>query len=195
MQAKMDFCTHCMVNILQNVSNGQKVTLQHINHAMQAAYLTFYPGKTMMGTSLFHLPMGHFPHGLIYYVKGDSEEKASVVWCAAFYIHTTYGIVELQKTQHSSSIIKKLSNVSPSQIYSKLKIKEGEIKILLECFVVYPEGSSSRYFSDGRPCSQVSIREAFGFLLLSSQITSFRFRSIAIFTPKPGLFDETAPNT
>jgi hypothetical protein len=25
----MGFCAHCMANILQNVSDGQKVTLQH----------------------------------------------------------------------------------------------------------------------------------------------------------------------
>jgi hypothetical protein len=87
MQAKMSFCAHCMANILQNVSNGQKVTLQHINHAMQAAYLTFYPGKTMRGTAQFYMPLGHFPHGFVYCVKGISGKKASVVWDVAFFLY------------------------------------------------------------------------------------------------------------
>jgi hypothetical protein len=186
-----------MVNILQNVSRGQKVTLRHILYAMQAAFLTFYPGKTMYGTSQYHLPKGHFPHGFMYYVKGMPEGKASVIWGVAFYIDNTYGSADIQSSQHSFSIIKMLKNVEPSRIYDKLEIKEGEVKILVNCFCMYGS-DGGRYFSDGRSWAQVSFREAFGFLILNhfdlSQRGEKYFGAIVAFNSKPGLFSEAPPS-
>ncbi|MDR1334252.1 MAG: hypothetical protein LBJ71_03475 [Holosporaceae bacterium] len=195
MKAKMDFCAHCVANILQNVSNGQKITQKHICYAMQTAFLTFYPGKTMWGTSRFHLPLGHFSHSFVYCIKGLPGGKASVVWCIDFYIDTTSAQIEVCNGQYGSSAIKYLTGVDPSQIYNKLEIKEGEMKILLECAMMYG-ASKDRYFSDGRSCAQVSVREAFGFLLRSPKMLSTNcfFHGIMIFTPKPGLFDEIVPS-
>ncbi|MDR2781668.1 MAG: hypothetical protein LBB21_04430 [Holosporaceae bacterium] len=89
-----------------------------------------------------------------------------------------------------------------SRIYGDLKIKEGEVKIILECFLCYEIGNK-RTFSDKRKTADVSPREAFGFCVLNpptqipTNLSSFTFTSfftsIVIFTPKSRLFDNNLP--
>jgi hypothetical protein len=198
MKNKMEFVAHEMVGILQNVSQNRenkKITLTDIKHAMCAAYLSIYPGVTMYATSQYHMPLGHFVHGWIYYVTGLAEGNASVVWSAAFLIDNKDPACGIQNSQHGESIVKYKQNANPSEIYKDLRINEGEVKILVECSSMYPSKSGDRYFSDGRGCSNVSPREAFGFWALTPKSQSPNgwgyFNTVVIFTPKPGLFSET----
>jgi hypothetical protein len=53
-------------------------------------------------------------------------------------------------------------------------------------------------FVDGRSCKDVSPREAFGFYIISPKghggtYDKTYFNAVVIFTPKPGLFNETPP--
>jgi hypothetical protein len=195
MNSKMEFVAHEMVGILQNVSQNRankKITLTDIKHAMFAAYLSIYPGVTMHGTASYHLPLGHFPHGWIYYVTGLAKGNASVVWYVAFYSDGGTIFCDIPSTnQHSGSIIKCEQDVNPSEIYKDLTIKEGEVKVLIECSLYHHSGLIR---TDGRGCSP---REAFGFWMLTPKLQSQNdcgyFNTVVIFTPKPGLFDATGP--
>jgi hypothetical protein len=104
------------------------------------------------------------------------------------------------RIDHGDTMVPYTKKARSSTIYKDLKINKDEIKILVECYSLYIAEDNFR-FSDGRKCSSVSPREAFGFLVLrptaSAAGYSARqkpyFTSIVIFTPKPGLFNETAP--
>jgi len=89
MQKKMEFCAHCFVSMLQNISHGEKITRQHIKNALSAAYVVVFPGKTEYGTGSRRMPLGYFPHAWIYCVKGLPNGKASVVWMSVPYIDNT----------------------------------------------------------------------------------------------------------
>jgi hypothetical protein len=84
--------------------------------------------------------------------------------------------------------------VAPSAICPELSIKPGETKIIIENCIYFLRASYFRLV-DGRTWANISSREAFGFLLLTPKVQGdvFYFDSIVIFTPKPGLFDETPP--
>jgi hypothetical protein len=196
MHERMEFCAHCMVNILQNVSQkreSKKITKTDIGNAMECAYLTLYPGNTLRAKSTNAHVFGHFPLGFIYLVKGEDNGNASVVWGIHFLDHGTSPYVAAQSSTHAYSLVKVLKNVLPASIYPQLKIQPGEKKILLDCAYCYHNDSSWK-FTDGRNCANVSPREAFGFFVLSpSRINDGFFNKVVIFTPKPGLFDETLP--
>jgi hypothetical protein len=220
MQEKMNLCAHETVNILQNISQNRvnkRVTLNDIRHAASAAYLSIYPGTAMWATTPSY-PMkhqyGHASCGYITCVKGMSGGKAKVVWrvlthTAGFMLpsnagHTVNGHV-------GNTVIKNAVNSisNPSSIYKDLRINEGEMKLLTECSVIYGINEGGFAFNDGRLCSDVSIREALGFWILNPKyLTNYDdvyhsggmtasatyFNTVIIFTPKPGLFDETAPS-
>jgi hypothetical protein len=87
--------------------------------------------------------------------------------------------------------VKYATNVPPSEIHPNLKIKEGEVKILVECCHCYDTGNG--LFSDGRPCRDIPVSKAFGLWVMTVNPSSSGgkafFPSVVIFTPKPGLFD------
>jgi hypothetical protein len=181
-----------MAGMLQSVSCGQRVTLQNIVNAFAVAILTIYPGKTGYGTALSNFWLGHYSHGWVYCIRGESNGNASIVWLAVPYIHSVIPNIEVWLSNHMGSSIVYAKNVNPSKIHKDLKISPGELKILVECSHYY---GKHIYFPDGR--MSISSREAFKFLVLTpkvkSQNTLGYFNSIVIFTPKPGLFDETPP--
>jgi hypothetical protein len=86
-----------------------------------------------------------------------------------------------------------------------LEIKKNEIKILVECAIIYldnPNSFPAFFFTDGRNCQDVSFREAMGFLILNPEMKtssgSFNgtyFPEVVVFTPNPGLFNETPVST
>ena len=187
-----------MVNMLQNVSNGKKLIKTDMVSACSAAYLTVYPGISRYATAKFRLPLGHFPHAWVYYVKGEGNGKASVVWLAVIYFSIPGTDYEISYKSHGGSSMQFLQNVPAEQIHKNLKINAGENKIITECCLCYATGATNYYFSDGRQCAGVSPREAFGFQIIAPQSHSYSgqsnyFSSVVIFTPKPGLFDETPP--
>jgi hypothetical protein len=204
MKSKLDFCAHCMVNVLQNISQkreNKKITWNDVKFAIAAGFSTIYPGKTMFATKSYTYVYGHCPMAFVVCVKGMANGKASVLWQVVFgqnnsSPNNTGAHVGL-RNNHDLSTIKCLQNVSPSQIYNGLEIKENEIKILVECAILYGKGSQN-FFTDGRACDKVFFREAMGFLILNPKSEdpggSSYFTKVVIFAPKTGLFDETPPS-
>jgi hypothetical protein len=201
MQAKIEFVAHEMVGILQNVSqnrSNKKITRTDIKYAVAAAYLSIYPGKTMYTTDPHAHPYGHFPIIWMYYVVGESDGNASIVWGIHAYVDgtatTSISISNLVST-HIYSLVTYLQNANPSAIHPKLRINPGERKIILECAYCYHLGLSNFKFSDGRTCANVSSKKAFGFwaLPIKPSKEAGYFNAVVIFTPKPGLFDDNGP--
>jgi len=75
-----------------------------------------------------------------------------------------------------------------------LKISEGEEKVIIDSNLWWRTGDK-----DNTGNTVKTSREAFKFYLVSPKVTvpcgsEAFFNSVVIFTPKPGLFDETAPS-
>ncbi|MDR2724123.1 MAG: hypothetical protein LBB25_02880 [Holosporaceae bacterium] len=197
MQERMEFVANEMISIIQNTSKNRidkKITKNDLKNALVGAYLSVYPGMTMRGTANLVMPLGHFPHAFIYYVNGLGNGNAKVVWMVVSYLDDVYVSCVKYKPpqQHSGSSIKVSQNCPSSQIFKDLRIEKGEFKIILECCHYYV---SEYMFSDGRRNEDVTPREAFGFYILNprSTVNSNFFTTVVVFTPKPGLFDESPP--
>ncbi len=212
MYSQTEFVAQQFANIIQNISQkreNKKITANDLKYAMTLAYQTVYPGKTMFGQGN-GLPFVHVPHPIIYYVKGNQDGTATAVWGTALW---TNDIVATRSpetiktgtltTSHDLSKIKNVgTNVSPSQIYPTLKIGPGEVKIIVEALIFFQLD-----FKDINGKSGYTSREIFGCRLVApkiwkngnySQLDNYAsrgafFNSVVIFTPKPGLFDETPP--
>jgi hypothetical protein len=144
------------------------------------------------------------PVAFIHCVKGNDNGTASLLWRMIFRAQDATSpqtVVCGTRGEHGNSIVQYLANAQPSSIYNDLKIKNGEIKILVECTMLYFENINYP-FGDGRLSTTVSVGEAMGFWMLQPKASagvsaaggfSF-FSSVVIFTPKPGLFSETPPS-
>ena len=204
--SQTEFVAQEMANIIQNISqkrDNKKIKLEDLKNAIALAYQTIYPGTTMFwqGSGLYFV---HYPHPIICYVKGNSDGSATTVWSKVLWSGesesvspTTIKSQTLTKT-HDISSINMGTNLQPSQIHPNLKIKSGEIKIIVEA----PIFLNTTYSKDINGKSGYTSREAFGCRLVSPKrrlnSTDERrggyFNSVVIFTPKPGLFDETPPS-
>jgi hypothetical protein len=180
---KMDFCAHCIVNILQNVSQkraNKRITWNDLKFAILSGFSAVYPGKTMYCIKTNTHIYGHCPLAFVVCVKGESNGEASVLWQMMYSAQNNSSTSGNKNTglrdNHDHSIIRCLKNVHPSQIYNGLEIKENEIKILVECSIngLVP-----------------------GFLALNPKKGSNKcyFTKVVVFTPNPGLFDETPVST
>lgn len=209
--SQTEFVAQQMANILQNISqkresSNRKITKSDIGYAASLAYLSMFPGTTrfmLSGQSSHVSDLGYNPLGYIFYVKGNSDSTASVVWSRRF--HLADGVfnpsgVSIDTNRLDRSNVKALTNASPSDIYPTLKINPNEIKIIIECAIHYSR-SSGYHFTDGRTTSNVTASQAFGLRFFNLSPTATRagsndaifFNSVAIFTPNPGLFNTTAP--
>ncbi|MDR2157893.1 MAG: hypothetical protein LBO02_01075, partial [Holosporaceae bacterium] len=198
--SRMSFCAYCMASMLQEVSQNRenkKITVADLKNVATSAFLTIYPGKTTYPTSLQKFIYGHFLDCFVHCVKGVNG-NASVLWnkrmCS--YNYTGAGPSDIYcgsfTGSHWSSMVKCQQNVAPSSICKDLTIKNGETKIIVEC-LSYVDLNYG--FTDGRPGS-TSARERFGFWIMNIKPrggTCGYFNQVVIFTPKPGLFDETQP--
>jgi hypothetical protein len=199
----MNFCAHEMANILQNASQNRdidhrKITVDDIKNAMAAAYMSIFPGKTMYPISAHVLPRGIGPFAALYCVKGLGGGRACVLWRRAIYTvdsccnPSKITVVDCCLT--ARTLVTASTNANASDICPGLKIENGEIKIIVECTIFYNHKDQIYKFTDGRWCKDVPPSKAFGFSILTpADKNSCYFNSIVIFTPKPGLFSETAP--
>ena len=208
--SQTEFVAQQMANILQNISQkreeaNRKITCNDIRYAASLAYLSIFPGKTEFLTGNNSSDLGYRPLGFIYCIKGNADSTASVLWATRFHMATSGaespGAVVFGSSAVNRTNIKKLSNASPSEIYPTLKIEKDQIKIIIEC-TLWTNRGSTHFFTDGTPFSSISHSQAFGFHLLKLSPPKTRdgynnteafFHSAVIFTPKPGLFDETPP--
>ena len=190
-----EFVAQQMVNIIQNISQkrtNKKITATDLKYATAMAYQTISPGMAMFSGN--NGPLLFTSHPMIYYVEGNNDGTATTVWRQTIWTGNSHTVSpstirhETYTYTHDVSAINMGTNLQPSQIYPTLKIKPGEVKIIVETLLFYET-------------SQKAPREVFGCLLASpkrrqngtSQKRGGYFNSVVIFTPKSGLFDETPP--
>lgn len=196
------FVAEQMVSMIQNVSQNRidkKITRNDLKNITALTYQTLYPGATMYccSGSRKHV-FGHFPHPIIYYVKGLENGNASCIW--RMQMHTGYATnpatidADIVYKDYDISAVRFKTDVAPSEIYPKLKIKSGEVKIIIDALIHYHGGS---YWQCGLPPQKV-----FSLFLISPKIRNSSgkwntdggyFNSVIIFTPKTELFNETPP--
>lgn len=150
-------------------------------NATRLAYLTIYPGNTMLKISGKH-PLGYMPHTWTYYVVGVGENLAQTKWGAATWTDTGSSSDTWTK-QHPGSTIHYLSGSTEAKnIHPDLRLSNGEVKIITECSLYNPINDP---------------RRTFNFLLFTpvpgDSIKQNWFRGIAIFAPVTGSFSEKPP--
>ena len=207
--SQTEFVAQQMVNIIQNISQNRenkRITTNDLKHAMTLAYQTIYPGMTMFWQEQ-GLYFVNNPHPIIYYVKGNDGGTATTVWGKTLWtgdyraVSPTKIRTGTETTTHDASLINMGTDLQPSQIYPTLKIQPGEVKIIVEAFIFFKTG-----LKDINGKSGYTPREVFGCHLVSPKLWQNEngrladdktrgafFNSVVIFTPKPGLFDETPP--
>lgn len=190
-------------NVSQNRAD-KKITLMDLRYSVATAFLTLYPGITMYYQNKGHA-LGHFPHPVIFYVKGLENGNASCIWRVQLH-PSKAGIGEtpqkmdagVAKNHHQICTVQYKTDAAPSKIYPSLKINPGEVKIIIESIIFHSGGYP---FMDGSS-SDIPLRNIFHFLMFTPKATNLSgnkrsdsgfFNSVTIFTPKPGLFDETPP--
>ncbi|MDR0968767.1 MAG: pilus assembly protein [Holosporaceae bacterium] len=205
-QAKMKFVAHEVINMLQNAPRGQPITVAHLKHIYSAAFLSLYPSNGLFHSQKWCHPLGHFPELMIYYVRGNDDGTASLLWPFRISSWNHQTVMNTPSSLYSGSSMSgerpTVSNgqyVVPSKIYPTLSIKPGQVKIIVEVILIY---SPQYKFGDGSSCSKVASNRAFGFWMLplssgrqtsASNVDTAYFNTVVIFTPKPGLFSETPP--
>lgn len=138
--SQTEFVAYQMVQMIQSISQNRsdkKITLADLRYILSAAYLTIYPGTTMYWKNRGH-EFAHFPHPFVYYVKGLSNGNASCIWRVQ--LHPSHSVCVSPQTMyaacvsesHSISIVQYKTDVPPAQIWPTLKIKPGEVKIIVE---------------------------------------------------------------
>jgi len=199
MYSQTEFVGQQFANIIQNISHDNKITSNDIIHACCMAYLTIYPGTTMFykGTGF---GLGHRPELFITYVVGNPDGTASCKWALHLFTNSaespTKVSVGKETSQHKGSLVNFKQNVAPSIIYPSLKMNSTDKKIIVESAVLYQPGSkdsSGRQFNSSKDC--------FGYFLINPKPKTtmpqynceWYYHSVNIFTPKVGLFTETAP--
>ncbi|MDR1334114.1 MAG: hypothetical protein LBJ71_02760 [Holosporaceae bacterium] len=132
MWSQMDFCTHCMVNILQNTSH--RVNWNDIRYAMATAYLTVYPEKTMYSKVDGHQVSlhGNCASSDLYYVKRIGGQN-KILWKLTFYtiINATAKTIGVENRPVPTLIV--------GLNLDGIPMKEGELKMRLfyegkQCF-------------------------------------------------------------
>ncbi len=203
---KMNQVALQFAQMIQNVSqtrDNKKITKADLENAARVAYLTIFPGVTGVPTTNNHMPLGYFIECFIHYIVGVSNGKACLKWRWQCYYRgnpPNHDVMINRKPEYFVTLVGGWDGTptAPSEIFKDLNIKEGETKIIVECQLRhYPK---LVYFSDGRSCKQVSLRETFGFWALSPRYdlvddenSGALFIGTVVFTPKPGLFSETPP--
>ena len=199
-----EFIAHQIASMIQNVSQNREskaITIADMKNIVSAAYLSLYPGTTMFAQGKGHVYC-HFPHPFIHCVKGNNDGTASCIWNLE--VHTalntsispaTTSCNVMNKTHHMSAV-KYLQNVQPSNIHPKLKINPGEIKIVVETCILVRENDG---YGDINGVFH-SIKNMLGLYLVQPHVNGAEternraaFTSVVIFSPRPGLFSETAP--
>jgi hypothetical protein len=208
-RAEMEFATHCAVNIIQNISQNRsdkRITSKDLSYTRCFVGLSLYPGKSSYAVSGSGVPARRptatFNLWYFYYIKGTGHNKCKVCWCwDSGYVNTSpdssdFGVFISSDKSYSVVVYKAGDSVNSWEIYPSLTIEEGEEKIILDsCYW----GTNAGAFADGRSAATVPVGRRFGLYVATPKPArkgaNSYFNTIVIFTPKPGLFDETSPDT
>ena len=195
-QRRMQFCGEIMVNMLQNITQNREnkaVTKTDYAHSMYAAFLAYLGSdQKIYGEKSDEQHLFYFPHPTLFCIKGLDNGKVKILWI----MHPTWykypsnlnapGVRTAQNDKthiNEFSIIPALLNTetNPENISKNFRINAGEIKMVLEvCFFTrYPEKA----------------KHHFGCIITKPKPSCPRafFNRLVIFSPRPGLFSETAP--
>ena len=193
--SQTEFVAQQTANMIQNISQKRgnlKITKTDLTNIHTLAWQSVYPGVSMFRINSVY-PSAHKPITSIYYVKGLDNGKASCIWRTWTRLYESPSKVGYNSYTDDglSSSVRFLTNTSPSNIYPTLKINPGDVKIIIET-LMERDNSGTQY-------KGISDKAAFGLYLVTPKSIgdndswSHMFHSVVIFTPKPGLFDETAP--
>jgi hypothetical protein len=200
----MKFCACCAVNMFQNVSQkrgNKKITLQDYKYISCSAFLPYYGGGTRQYGSnaggSYAIPT---PQLSLCYLKGVGVNKVKMVWavisswglpppsrgcdiCGAGTVVPDYVMAPRVYTD---------AVYDANDICEDLEINDGEVKMMVD---VYLNASWCPGMSGKRRVSP----DLWGLLICNPEAESWGsktggwFHYKIIFTPKPGLFSETAP--
>ncbi|MDR0555873.1 MAG: hypothetical protein LBG20_02600 [Holosporaceae bacterium] len=189
----MEFCAHCAVNMFQN--NGRRITRRDFTDISCAAFLPFWGGGTgqygAQNNSASYI-LGFFGQMSLCCVVGTAANRAKIKWIMANNwgapppsrgIHLTVA----GTTSNHISIINRRCSVNVEYdtnfIYPGLQIAAGEIKMIVEICLHNCHNTAAGH------------AKKLGFLVLTPKATTTNgyFGTAVAFTPKPGLFNETAP--
>lgn len=205
MQDQSRLVAHEMASMLQNVSQGRedkKITVNDVKRVTCAAYLTMYPGTTMYSTcqgKRYH-KFAHYPQPYIFHVKSDNSGKASTLWYFGASPDINIGDPASSTSMRPKGDIGRLAvklgqNQPPENIYSGLKMTPNEVKILVDSniFLDCSNMVSGTRFSDG---TAPTLKNSCGLRLinpphLQKGNSIHLFHSVAIFTPRRGIFSDT----
>ena len=174
LQRKMQFVAYEMSSILQNIAKqrqaaGTVITKQDIANTMKLVYLSIYTGNTIDGTvSPSKFPLGHYPYIGLMMVQGTGNNTAIGKWR----LRSWGGIKSctMEGFGGGNGLSWSSKETSSTTFYPKLSISQGENKIILQCVLYYAHaGKYDETFSNGTPCKNVSVRDAFGFLLFKPE--------------------------
>lgn len=204
-----EFMAQQFVNIIQNISqkrDNKAITLKDMKYASALAWLSLYPGMTMYHTDSRAAnahKLSSYPWIFVYYVKGEPDGKASVIWLRYTFPQKStkpqqiYCNFKTVSQYMNGSIVNWGTNVEPSSIYPTLKINEGDAKIIVECHLLADADSMSSNDYNPSDNPETCARKAFRLWSVTPKTANNAryFNSVVIFTPKPGLFTETMPNS
>lgn len=196
-QSQTEFVAQQTVNMIQNISQkreDKRITKKDLQAIFALSWLSVCPGGAANYSGLTWKNPYTF-YTKVFYVKGQDDGKASVVW--AYYYNpqqTLYSNifsvnVGTDNPDYTCFAVRCKKNVNPSEIYSVLKINPNEEKILVETMIKRSEDNSETDYNGHK----FSHKEALGFyLIIPKYLTGYNrlnfFNSVAIFAPKPGLF-------
>ena len=135
------------------------------------------------------------PRTVIFYVKGVGNGRVSCLWRTFIAMNVTdspdsiYCGTRKDQSDASAWITQYKTNAIPSEINPQLtEIPQGDDRIIVEVGICYRDGKNS----EGKI---VSLKDSLGLHTVTPKITTNSIaNTYAIFTPKPGLFDETGFN-
>ena len=182
-----------MASIIQNISQNRankKINIKDLNYARAAAGLVYYGGKTQYTVSANLRPKGSFLEFYLYYVKGTGHNIGKVIWAidGNLFLDTPDNIAPGMRPfsyDSQNSIVRYKANDTASQeIYKNLKIEKDEAKIVLDIGII--------------AIGNIPLKSIFELWVFSPKSrtsnNAIYFSNAIIFTPKPGLFDETPPS-
>ncbi|MDR0677479.1 MAG: hypothetical protein LBF57_02275, partial [Holosporaceae bacterium] len=205
MKERMEFCVHCAINMLQNCSQNRenkRITRTDLMTVAHAAWLPFFGGGTQQystSSTEYRMKRGYLTQLEYYCVKGVGNGQAKLCWL----INTNCalglaGNVDILGNRASRSPIKCSTGgvYSFDDIYEGFRVEENEIKILV---LVRIYCGMLLKFADGTPSSTKSMSSKLGLWVLSIK-PEYEDKHyvlgkpiVVVFSPKPGLFDETPP--
>jgi len=194
--SQTEFVGQQTANMIQNISQNRtdkKITKKDLWHIHRLSWLNLYPGDTMFLNKNSKFSMDHRPITAIFYVKNVGDGKASCVWYVWLRGNTidTAEYTTNNLTTMKLSTVNYLTNVSPEKIYPTLKMDSDKPKIIIE--TIMERGNVGGHFQENS-----SEKAAMGLFLANPPMFqsswSQMFHSVVTFTPKDGLFNETAPS-